>query len=97
MGVAAAEFLGAVDAERVIPDHPAPAGEVELFLKEQLQLGGIRVAYRQPKRARRFQDTNDLAAPAFRPSQVLLGVVPVFVDVVIVPDVERGVSEDEIH
>src|SRR5579859_1141737 len=48
MRVAAAELLRAVDAECVVPDHPAAAGEADLLLEDQLQLRGVLVADRQP-------------------------------------------------
>src|SRR5205823_13988728 len=50
MRVTAAEFLGAVDPECVIPDDPAAAGKPQLVLKDELQLRCVFVADRQPKR-----------------------------------------------
>src|SRR5262249_12436287 len=97
MRVATTELLGAVNAERVIPDDPAATGKAEFLLKNELQFRGIFVADRQPERPCRLEDTMHRLAPCPRPVKVLLRVRTVIVDVVIISDVEGGISEDEVY
>src|SRR5580692_9261144 len=96
MRVAAAEFLGAIDSEGVIPHDPAAAMKTQVVLECQLQLGRIVIANCQPKCAVRLQDTLDFPAPHPRPLDELLAGTTVFVNVVFIADVERRVREDEI-
>src|SRR5438105_15472536 len=61
--VAATELPFAVYAERVIPDHPAPAVESQLALEDHLQLGGEVVADSEPEGAGRLERVDQRLAP----------------------------------
>src|SRR5438552_17391814 len=96
MCVAAAEFLGAMDAKSVVPDHPAAASEAKFLLKNQFQLRGVLIADRQPEGTGRLQDAVNLPAPLVRPIQVLVRTGAVVIYVIIIADVERRIGEGEI-
>ena len=91
-----AELEFAVHTERVVPDHPTSAVEPQ-GLRQQLQLGCVFISNRQPEGAVRLEDTVDFRDPIPAPGEVLIGSLPVVVDVVLVTDVEGRVGEHEIH
>lgn len=95
VGVGTGELPGAVDAECVVPDHPAPAVKADL-LAGQLQLGGIFIADRQPESALRLENAVNAADPRRRPLDVFPVLDTVLVDVVIVTDVERRVGKCQV-
>ena len=92
-----AEFLLAVDAERVIPDDPTAAGEPEFPRGDHLQFRGVFVADRQPKRAVGPQHADDFPHPLLRPVEVGVGRKTVVIGIVVVADVERRVGERQMH
>src|SRR5208337_940432 len=67
VGMTAAEFPGAVDPKRIVPNHPASERQPQLAMEENLQLSGVFVADRQPERAVGFEGTNNLATPRLSP------------------------------
>ena len=92
----AAESADAIHAERVVPDHPAPAGEAELALCDHFQLGRVFVADGQPKRAIGLEHPFDAADPFPRPVEILFRRPLVVVDVVFVADIERRIGKGQI-
>ena len=52
--VRAIELLRAIDAERVVPDHPAATSQLEVVLGEQLDLRGLFIADSDPESDGRF-------------------------------------------
>ena len=96
VGMTAAELPGAVDPKRIVPDHPVSQRQPELAVEEDLHLGGILVADRQPERAVGLECTDDLATPRPGPVEVGLRFKTVVVDIVIIADVERGIGENQI-
>src|SRR5262249_33951703 len=95
MCMAAAEFLGAADAESVIPDDPAAAMEAN-FLEKDFQLGCKFIPDREPKSAGGFQPSINLLAPELGPSEIIIGLAPILVSVVLIADVEWRVGESQI-
>jgi len=96
MRVAAREFVFAVNAEGVIPDHPAPAAEAQLALENQFQFSGEFIADGQPECAGGLERPHQSLAPLARPVEIFVGFELVFVDIVFVSDVERRVGEGQI-
>ena len=97
MRVTAAEFLFAVHAERVIPDHPTAAEQPQFTLEEQLQFGGEVIANRQPERAGRFKRVYQRLAPLPGPGEVLVRRQTIFVHVVGVADIEWWIRKGQIN
>ena len=94
--VRAAELALAVHAERVVPDDPASAGEAQLALADQLQLGGVLVADGQPERAVGLQHAAHGLPSTAAPVEILVVLPAVVVDVVLVADVERRIGKGQI-
>ena len=92
----AVKLLRAVDAEGVIPDDPAAAGEIQFILREQFDFGGVFVTNRDLECAVGFQDSANLCHPSAGPVEIAMIILLVVVDVVFVADVERRVSEGQI-
>ena len=92
----AAESAHAIHAEGVIPDDPTPAGEAEVVLGDQFQLGRVFVADRQPEGAVGLEHPLDAADPFPRPVKILLRFALVVVNVVIVADIEGRIGKDQI-
>jgi len=97
VGVAAAELELAVDPEGVVPDHPTPAGELQLALEDHLQLGGEVVADGEPEGPGGLERPDERPAPLARPVEVLVGGSLVLVDVVLVADVEGRIGEGQVY
>ena len=97
VGMRAAELLPAVDAEGVIPDHPAAAGEPEIAGCDHLEFGRIFVADRQPERPVRREHAAHLSHPPLRPLEIVVGREPIVVGVVVVSNVEGRVGECQLH
>ena len=85
----------AIDPEGVVPDHPATAVEAD-FLGLDLQLGSVFVADGKPKRPIGFERSVDSSNPLSAPSQVVLFLFLVIVNIVLVADVERRVRKDKV-
>ena len=94
--VRAAEPADAIHAERVIPDHPTPAGEAQFALGDQLQLRGVFVADGQPERAVGLQRPVHAGHPFPRPVDIFFAVPLVVVDVVLVADIEGRIGKRQI-
>src|SRR5262249_50850999 len=88
-------FGFAIDAKRVVPDDPTANVEAEL-LRLDLQFGGIFVADREPERAIRLQDSMDGANPVTRPIEIMAVFLGVMIDVVVVANIERRISERQV-
>ena len=96
MRVATGEFLFAMNAECVIPDHPAAATETKL-LGDYFQFGGIFVADGEPESAVGAERAMDAGHPLARPIQIMVVRLTVVVNVVFVADVERRIGERQMH
>src|ERR1700722_10549021 len=90
------ELVSTVHSERVIPDHPTPRGETNI-LREDLHLGGVLVTDCEPECSRRLENSEDLADPLPSPSEILVSTLLVVINVVFIPNIERGIRECEIH
>ena len=86
----------AIDAKCVVPHDPAACREPDLVLGIDLQLGGVLVPDRQPKRAARLQQAVNLFHPLPRPVDILVVGLLIVVLVIFVADVKRRIGEHEI-
>ena len=94
--VAARKLRLAVHAERVVPDHPAPAAQPQLPLKEHLQLRRKIIPDRQPERPRRLERRHQRRPPLLRPLQILIRRHPVFIHVIVIPNIERRIRKRQV-
>jgi hypothetical protein len=65
-------------------------------LHHYFEFSGVFVPNRQPERAIRLEHSTDFANPTGTPLQVLIGLHVVFVNVVVVTDVEGRIGECQI-
>src|SRR4051812_15841183 len=94
--VASAELVLAVDAEGVIPDHPASAVKSQFSLENELCFRGELVPNRQPECSRGLKRANQHLAPFSSPAKVFVRGSTVLVNIVFVSDVEWWVGEGKI-
>src|SRR5262249_23234811 len=97
VGMTAAEFLCAVDAEGVVPNYPASAAEAQVSLEDQLQFRCILIANRQPKGTSTFEDAANALAPRLCPGQIMVSFLPVVIDVIFIADIEGWIGEGKVH
>jgi hypothetical protein len=90
------ELACTVYAEGVIPDHPGPRRETDT-LGEELHFGGVFIPDCKPESSRRLENPEDLLDPLPSPSEILVSILLVLINVVTVPYIERGVRECEIN
>ena len=68
----AREVRLAVDAERVVPDDPATAGESDFALHAYFEFGGIFIADREPERTVVLQNTSNFTKPVISPAKIVV-------------------------
>ena len=97
MRMAAAEFLLAVHAEGVVPDHPTAADQAQFALEDQLQFRCKIIPNRQPEGAGGLQSAHQSPTPFPGPIQVMLGLQAILVNVVFVTNIKRRIREGEVN
>ena len=90
------EFVFAVHSKRIVPDDPA-AHVKPGVQSSQFEFGCKVIADRQPECAIIGEHTGDRLHPLGRPFEVILSRHPIFIDIVLVADVEGGIGKGQMH
>ena len=91
------ELPFAIDAKRVVPNYPTPAGQAQLPLHQQFEFRSIFVANRQPERPRGRQDTDNFRHPILAPTQIFFALQTILIDIVGIVDIEWWIGKYQIH